>query len=351
LLAGGEYGEGKRVDVYRISPADAVTLWDESARKSSKLAGIALSAFGGFLDREWRRNDILWGRLDAAERIISALLSDRSDEGKRAESILNAQHAIIDETTAAWMSELEQTRFSVTKDDEQYKRLQSIRELLYSNANTLSDDKSDPSSPEWKKQFSAAYDFHREFEPEPNLRRLGRSSAILSSMIDRLDGGKGIGGKISGYLKTLNGVLLSMLDFSTPKTMIGVLSHYWLQLIVLVSVTLIAGGYLMGSVSSLHAAGITVNRCGWVLLFIDLAVWSLRQHLAFSIHKINLRPWIRKLFRTPTFATIAAIAALAFLFLTAETLFVNRLALLKILLSFWQTFWQGFVDIIKLQAG
>ena len=348
LLAGGEYGEGKRVDVYRISPADAVTLWDESARNSSKLAGIALSAFGAFLDREWRRNDILWGRLDAAERIISALLSDRSDEEKKAESILKAQHAIIDETTAAWMSELEQTRFSVTRDDEQYRRLQSIRELLFSNANTPSDDKSDQSSPEWKKQFCSAYDFHREFEPEPNLRRLGRSSAILSSMIDRLDGGKGIGGKISGYLKTLNGVLLSMLDFSTPKTMVGVLSHYWLQLIVLVSVTLIAGGYLMGSVSSLHAAGITINRCGWVLLFLDLAVWSLRQHLAFSIHKINLRPWIRKLFRTPTFATIAAVAALVFLFLTAETLFVNRQALLKILLSLWQTFWQGFIDIIKL---
>ena len=351
LLAGGEYGEGKRVDVYRISPADAVTLWDESTRNRSKLAGIALSAFGGFLDREWRRNDILWGRLDAAERIISALLSDRCDEAKRAESILKAQHSIIDETTTSWMSELEQTRFSVSKDNEQYNLLQSIRKLLDSHADVLPDGRTVPSSPEWKKQFSSAYDFHREFEPEPNLRRLGRSSAILSSMIDRLDGGNGIGGKISGHLKTLNRLLLGLLDFSTPKTMVGVLAHYWLQLIVLVSATLIGGGYLMGSVSALHAAGITINRCGWVLLFLDLAVWSLRQHLAFSIHKINLRPWIRRLFRTPTFATIAAIAALAFLFLTAETLFVNRLALLNILQSLWHTFWSGFIDIIKLQAG
>ncbi|HWR00607.1 MAG TPA: patatin-like protein [Chlorobaculum sp.] len=348
LLAGGEYGEGKRVDVYRISPADAVTLWDESAKKRSKLAGIALSAFGGFLDREWRRNDILWGRLDAVERIISALLPNSDDEAMRTKSILNAQHTIIDETTKEWMNELEGSRFSSTKDAEQYNRLQSIRKLLDSNADVLPDGHV-PHAPEWKTQFSSAYDFHRDFEPEPNLRRLGRSSAILSSMIDRLDGGKSIGGKISGYLKKLNWVLLGMLDFSTPKSLPGVLFHYWLQLIMLVSISLIAGSYVLGSASSLHDVGITINRCGWVLLFVDLVVWFIRQRLETTIHKIPLRPWIRKMFRT--IAAIAAIAGFVLLILVAETLYTHGQELLKGVQSLFQTFLDGIVEILKQHTG
>jgi hypothetical protein len=39
-----------------------------------RLAGVSLGHFGGFLDRAWRRNDMLWGRLDAAERLIAVLV-------------------------------------------------------------------------------------------------------------------------------------------------------------------------------------------------------------------------------------------------------------------------------------
>ena len=35
--------------------------------------------FGGFFSADWRRNDILWGRLDAAERLISALWPASAD--------------------------------------------------------------------------------------------------------------------------------------------------------------------------------------------------------------------------------------------------------------------------------
>ncbi len=58
LLAGGEYGEGTPINIHRISPLDATNLLDEKKNGQSKLAGIALGSFGGFLDREWRRNDI-----------------------------------------------------------------------------------------------------------------------------------------------------------------------------------------------------------------------------------------------------------------------------------------------------
>ena len=69
-------GEAEVCEVFRTSPRDAISILDENApaEKRRKLAGTALFHFGAFLNREWRRNDLLWGRLDAAERIVRAIL-------------------------------------------------------------------------------------------------------------------------------------------------------------------------------------------------------------------------------------------------------------------------------------
>src|SRR5262249_7178766 len=85
-------GETSVVNIFRVSPEDAGTLMKESADKSegAKLAGRALMSFGAFLDESWRRNDILWGRLDGAERIISALLPNNEDEELRKQLIKEA---------------------------------------------------------------------------------------------------------------------------------------------------------------------------------------------------------------------------------------------------------------------
>jgi len=68
-------GEAELCEVFRISPRDATSIVDENAltEKRRKLAGTALFHFGAFLNREWRQNDLMWGRLDAAERIIRCI--------------------------------------------------------------------------------------------------------------------------------------------------------------------------------------------------------------------------------------------------------------------------------------
>jgi len=73
-------GEAELCEVFRISPRDATSIIDESAptEKRRKLAGTALFHFGAFLNREWRQNDLMWGRLDAAERIIRSVLPQDS---------------------------------------------------------------------------------------------------------------------------------------------------------------------------------------------------------------------------------------------------------------------------------
>ena len=72
-------GEAELCEVFRISPCDAVSLLDEKHRK---LAGTALFHFGAFLSRDWRQNDLAWGRLDGAERIIRCALPPDSPYAK-----------------------------------------------------------------------------------------------------------------------------------------------------------------------------------------------------------------------------------------------------------------------------
>jgi hypothetical protein len=58
-----------------------------------KLAGTTLGNFGAFFRREFRVNDIMWGRLDGAERVIAALLPEHKELRERVTA--QAHRAII----------------------------------------------------------------------------------------------------------------------------------------------------------------------------------------------------------------------------------------------------------------
>jgi patatin-related protein len=100
ITYGTDVGILKTADVHRISPQDAISIIDEQedSRGRRKLAGDSLFAFGSFFQRLWRENDVMWGRLDGAERIISLLLSGKENEGLRLRFIEEAQLGIIEET-------------------------------------------------------------------------------------------------------------------------------------------------------------------------------------------------------------------------------------------------------------
>lgn len=66
-----EVGERDHVEVARMSPQDSSLL---AERVERKLAGIGVHHFGAFFTRAGREADYLWGRLDAAERLIELLL-------------------------------------------------------------------------------------------------------------------------------------------------------------------------------------------------------------------------------------------------------------------------------------
>ncbi|NRG19238.1 patatin-like protein [Rhizobiales bacterium] len=63
--------ELNEIRIDRISPSDPHTLHPEGIT----LKGTSLNAFGAFFNRRWREHDYLWGRLSAADRLITLLLS------------------------------------------------------------------------------------------------------------------------------------------------------------------------------------------------------------------------------------------------------------------------------------
>jgi patatin-related protein len=98
LYASGAGEERDEVEVVRISPIDAVALYDPARRGGAgKLAGTGLHNFGAFLDVRWRRNDMLWGRLDGAERILAALMPGRHLATTRDQLTRRAQTAVLAE--------------------------------------------------------------------------------------------------------------------------------------------------------------------------------------------------------------------------------------------------------------
>jgi len=80
ITFGTEIGESDEVEIIRVSPEDAVHFIDEKGTGRRKLAGTKLANFSALLNREWRENDMLWGRLDAVEILLKEMLSDGDPE-------------------------------------------------------------------------------------------------------------------------------------------------------------------------------------------------------------------------------------------------------------------------------
>jgi patatin-related protein len=90
-------GEVDAVEVVRMSPRDAKLLEPAKDRKGRKLDGVKLGHFAAFLERSYRENDYLWGRLDAAERLLRLVLPAGDEDPQFEKWCGKAFLAILDE--------------------------------------------------------------------------------------------------------------------------------------------------------------------------------------------------------------------------------------------------------------
>lgn len=261
LLSQG--GEVSQVDVLRVSPYDATSLVP-AERAGSKLAGNQLSHYGAFLHDSWRRNDIMWGRLDAAERLITALLP--VDHPQRQALLVEAQEAILSEELAGpdLTKALSDAVLAGDADDLPEETRQLVRATV---EHAMSPSK-------LREQVHTSFSLPPGPTPQYSLEVASRATQIVGEILKDLSRphpAEPAGSAPAHYAAlSLPGRLLArfgqftwgLVEISVPGTVRFRLARYWLQLVAFVEVFLIVAGILLNQRGAV--------RLGWLTLFITL---------------------------------------------------------------------------------
>ncbi len=246
-------GEARRVAIHRVSPRDAESLVPMPELGAGgkpegrrRLAGVSLGHFGGFLDRKWRRNDMLWGRLDAAERLTSILVPETPGEGQQAREAfrIRAQAAIL----------REEFRDPEAQDDlldviEPKKRDEFLRALVPGSNDTVLLD-----------LFKSAYRGPSELESAKAMELLGRSAQVTGGVLTSVERGHRLLQKPAFWLTRLGRFIFGFAQVAAPPQGANPFGHaarFAPQIAILVAALLIA----IGTVAGLDGAQST----GWIL--------------------------------------------------------------------------------------
>lgn len=287
ILYGTEVGEADVVDILRISPEDATSLVDERAERHNakarqKLAGTSLHHFGAFLDQVWRQNDILWGRLDGAERLITALLPELANKKVRARLIAEAHEAILVEelqqkSDAALQLVITETLVKVSsgmtakaalakifprlRDEQLRARLGSAIDAGLKNEKLLAFIKS-------------SYEVNRDLDPKIVLRSIARSTQVIGKMFEDMANQQQLEGKRLAWIARLGQFFWGLVEVAVPGSFLNLFFFHWLKVLYAFEIFLLVGSILLGAGESVQtfawrAFGLTVTLNVIVLLLGD----------------------------------------------------------------------------------
>ena len=264
ILYGSDVGESDVVEIIRISPEDAPSLIAERSQteKRRKLAGTTLFHFGAFLDRSWRQNDIMWGRLDGAERIITALLPDVDDAQGSAVDNSKIRTALIEEAHQAILNE----EFPVAGRKELGEKMtDALLEAGKGNDLVAAVDKvvgelktASPTSRPLEdvllrsldetgflEFMKTGYEVNRKIDPEPALRALSRSTQVIGKIFQNIADQNGLDGKNLGWIARLGKIFWGLVEVAVPGSMLRLLFIHWLKLLYLFEALLLIGGTVL----------------------------------------------------------------------------------------------------------
>ncbi|MYM66355.1 patatin-like protein [Pseudoduganella sp. FT55W] len=234
-------GEPCTVEVVRISPADATNLINETKSKGRrKLAGTALANFGAFLDRRWRVNDVMWGRLDGAERLIQTVLPMTDDDTAivRKELIQRAHDHILKEAlldggrvdlTTMLIEALREAGNAETLSA--YLRQQVVSMCAGTAAAHKQMERiligllSEPALADYVRHH---YAFPPAPEPQPTMKSGARAITIVGRMLETISSRKGQKNPASVWLARLGLLLQGVVAVAVPGTLA---ERWWLHLI------------------------------------------------------------------------------------------------------------------------
>lgn len=291
LLYASGAGEADVVEVIRVSPLDATSLVDPNPPGTPpKVTGARYMHFGAFLSRLWRERDILWGRLDAAEILIGALLPlDLGDPERRAELanelLTQAQRVIVREQLgtrdrAELVSLLAQVLASVPAGTTPSEA--DLRRILVHAAGPPLDERMLMVLEAVIQDEGLLVEHVRrsagEIEPLPpneTLRTIGRGAHIMGEVLAGVAEGRGQKrlGLPFVWVGRLGALLTGMVEVATPRSFLHLIGRHWFALLVLFEALAIAGGAVL-SAPGVVQFGVTALVA---TLVFAIAVWTLRR--------------------------------------------------------------------------
>ena len=249
ITYGTDVSESDEMEIIRISPEDAKSIVDES-KGGKKLAGTTLMNFGAFFAREWRENDMMWGRLDGAENVINAVLPEGNE---RTELLKKVQIAILQEEmtsrdeaalykarTVAEKAEREKQLLG--KYSKRYELREGERETLLKTLERLSDPH------KLYETFKEKYQVDRSFPPKETLSTGSRALQVTSLLLNGLSANHKSFSAPAKWLTSAAGIFAGITSVLLPNTLGNFLvAGYWVWLLYVFELLLIGTGLLVNS--------------------------------------------------------------------------------------------------------
>ena len=279
ILYQTDFGESAEVDVFRISPEDAPSLINERGPGSDgrqKLAGNALFHFGAFLDRVWRENDIMWGRLDGAERLITSLLPDPDFQEVREKLIGEAHLAILHEemppeTRVVLSGLLSDALIRASSGEPFQEAVEKVTGPL--------------KSPKIKQRLATAmraciedekllnfvkehYEVNRDLEPKPLLSSVARATQVTGKIFDDVAKAHQVESKSIRWIARAGQLFWGLVEVAVPGSVANLIFHHALKLIYMFEFLLILFGTVLGNPE--------VQQVGWLALGITIATHTVQ---------------------------------------------------------------------------
>jgi hypothetical protein len=280
----GYLGETGRVEVIRISPEDAPSIINELTDTRRKLAGTAVSHFGGFLDERWRRNDMMWGRLDAAERIVTSVLAGAPDALKQ-DLVKEAHLAIIaDEFTEASRAEISNRLLAMALGTADGKPAPVTREERARLEATIADLQ----TPEEILAFmTSGYEVDRRLDLDVTLKTAGRAAVVTGAVLDGISTNPRVG-VITKWIARVGRAMWGFAELASPKTPSRLL-RYWAWILALAALLMVGFGIAFNSDPITHA--------GWLIILVlaglTVTTWILRDVFARRARELAGQPRMR----------------------------------------------------------
>ena len=225
IQQGSDSAESNHVDIIRVSPVDSPNLIPGGGAGRNKLAGTALWAFGAFLARAWRENDMLWGKLDAAEILIRNLLSGDPRAGKETvDGLVDELHrAILNESVTPEMRKemYDLICAALAENPRDVSKAQAVRELVSKLGDLderlkkvlrccLDED-------ELLTYFKTKYEVNRNLAAKDTLRLAGRAARVVGKMAEVLGDGTRVSAQAKFFSHLASG-LWALVEISVPRS-------------------------------------------------------------------------------------------------------------------------------------